>query len=116
MKNDEILPDIPGPVASPSEPSFNLPRLSCDAHAHVFGLYERYPFSNTRDYTPPVASLERYLKMLGQLGFGRAVLVQPSVYGVDNHCMLDALKTVREQPDVSIELRGVAVINEDTSD
>jgi len=115
MSTNEILPDIPAPVAHPSKPIFGLPSLSCDAHAHVFGSYEHYPFSHLRDYTPPVTPLEQYIKMLKQLGFGRAVLVQPSVYGVDNCCMLDALKKARKQR-VDVELRGVAVISEDTSD
>ena len=41
-----------------------------------------------------------------QLGFGRLVLVQPSYYGTDNACLLDALQRLGQAA------RGVAVIAE----
>jgi predicted TIM-barrel fold metal-dependent hydrolase len=47
--------------------------------------------------------------MLDTLGFERAVLVQPSVYGTDNRAMLDALKQDPKR------LRGVAVLPFDVS-
>jgi predicted TIM-barrel fold metal-dependent hydrolase len=69
----------------------------------------RYPFAAERTYTPPVASVEELLALQGGLKFERVVLVQPSVYGTDNSCMLDALKSLGSRA------RGVAVIDDSTS-
>lgn len=86
------------------------PPLACDCHIHVFGPFARYPLDAARKYTPGEATLEEYLKVARALGTGRVVLVQPSVYGTDNSCQLDALRQLGERA------RGVAVIDEATSD
>jgi predicted TIM-barrel fold metal-dependent hydrolase len=86
------------------------PPLSCDCHIHVFGPFERYPLDGARKYTPEAATLEDYLKVSSALGTGRVVLVQPSVYGTDNECQLDALCNLQEHA------RGVAVIDESIDD
>jgi len=44
-----------GPNLRP--PSFPLPRGACDAHAHVLGPAQLYPYSADRQYTPPDALL-----------------------------------------------------------
>jgi 2-pyrone-4,6-dicarboxylate lactonase len=62
-----------------------------DAHAHVIEDPSRFPLSPGRGYDPPHAPLDDYLAMLDRHGIHRGVLVQPSVYGFDNRCMLDAL-------------------------
>jgi predicted TIM-barrel fold metal-dependent hydrolase len=82
----------------------------CDCHAHVFGPFDRYPLSETRTYTPPLAPKADYLAMLDQAGFGRGVLVHPGANGWDQSAMLDALKTAPER------LRGVAVVPVEVSD
>jgi predicted TIM-barrel fold metal-dependent hydrolase len=86
-----------------------VPPGACDCHVHVFGPAARFPFAPERTYTPPDASIDELLKLQGQLGFERVVIVQPSVYGTDNSCTLDALRNLRGRA------RGVAVINESTS-
>src|SRR5256885_14923705 len=45
-------------------------------------------------YKPPVEPLEAYMKLARRLGFERFVFVQPSAYGFDNSCMLDAMAEV----------------------
>ena len=35
---------------------------ACDAHFHVFGPEERYPYSSELRYAPPSAPLEDYLE------------------------------------------------------
>jgi len=85
------------------------PPLSCDCHIHVFGPFDRYPLDPARQYTPEEATLEDYLKVAHALGTGRVVLVQPSVYGVDNACQRDAIRELGERA------RGVAVIDDSTS-
>lgn len=92
-----------------------LPPGSCDAHAHVFGPVSRYPCSPERSFTPLVASCRAYGELLERLGFERAVLVQPSIYGTDNSCMTDAMITAKaEYP--GIAWRGVAVVGSDISE
>jgi predicted TIM-barrel fold metal-dependent hydrolase len=63
-----------------------------DAHAHVIGDASRFPLSPGRSYTPEPASLEAYLALLDRVGIAHGVLVQPSVYGFDNRCLIDALE------------------------
>ena len=74
-----------------------------DAHAHVIGDPREFPLAPGRSYTPVPASLEEYLAMLDRYGIARGVLVQPSVYGHDNRCLLDALDRSGGR------LRGIAV-------
>lgn len=77
-----------------SKPRLLLPRLACDCHAHIFGPPDRYPFDAARTYTPPPAGVPQYLAMLETVGLERAVIVQPSVYGHDNRCTLDAVAAI----------------------
>jgi len=107
-------PTIPGADPNPRPPTEALPRGACDTHAHLFGPQQRYPYQANRSYTPPDASEAAYRNMLGTLGFERAVLVQPSVYGTDNRRMLDTLAAVRS--DDPIQWRGVAVVDRSVSD
>ncbi len=68
-----------------------MPEGAWDCHAHVLGEPGRYPLASGRSYEPPLATLEEYLALLDDFGIARGVLVQPSVYGFDNRCLLDAL-------------------------
>jgi 2-pyrone-4,6-dicarboxylate lactonase len=81
----------------------SLPPGSWDCHAHVIEAPDRFPLASGRSYEPPVARLPAYLGFLDRLGLGRGVLVQPSVYGFDNRCMLEALEGAEGR------LLGVAV-------
>lgn len=108
-------PDIEPPVYSPKEPSNSVPQHSCDSHAHIFGPTERYPLSQTGSYTPHLCSQEQYAALLHKLGFQRAVLVQPSVYGTDNRLMIDALAAARTN-NLDIDWRGVAVVDHEVTD
>ena len=68
---------------------FSLPANSCDCHFHVFGPTSHYPYAKESSYTPEEATLEQYLSVIEPLGISRFVLVQPSVYGLDNSLHLD---------------------------
>jgi 2-pyrone-4,6-dicarboxylate lactonase len=81
---------------------------NCDAHFHVFGPEERYPYSTDLRYRPPHAPLEDYLEHARELGIGRYVFVQPSAYGRDNRCMLDAMRRIGLE-----KCRGIVDIDED---
>ena len=95
-------------------PAFRAPPKSCDAHFHVFGPAERYPVGGVNEklrYTPPLAPLPDYLALARHLGIERFVFVQPSAYGRDNTCMLDAMR------DVGIaRCRGIVDVDENAPD
>ncbi|MQA04045.1 MAG: amidohydrolase family protein [Streptosporangiales bacterium] len=86
-----------------------LPAGSCDCHTHVFGPYARFPLSDDRPYTPHEASIEQLNQLHRGLGIDRVVLIQPSPYGVDNSCLVDALHQLGHRA------RGVAVVDPDAS-
>ena len=93
-------------------PDFMSPPGGCDAHFHVFGPAGRYPY-NQADlrYAPPVAPVEDYLALAKKLGIERLVFVQPSAYGRDNRCMLDAMREVG-----AANCRGIVDIDENAPD
>ena len=68
--------------------------MTCDCHFHIFGPPERYPSSGDLRYKPPSAPLSEYLALARRLGIERMVFVQPSAYGRDNRCMLDAMREI----------------------
>jgi predicted TIM-barrel fold metal-dependent hydrolase len=95
----------------PQEPlRFVPPAGACDCHTHVFGPPSTYPYAADRQYTPGLASAEDLLALQRALGLDRVVVVQPSPYGSDNRCTLDALRALGDRA------RGVAVIDERTTD
>jgi 2-pyrone-4,6-dicarboxylate lactonase len=97
----------PAPDRTPRAPRTVFPARSCDTHAHICGPADIFPYAEERIYTPPDSTMEDYLHLLAVLGIGRAVLVQPSVYGLDNRALLNALVRKRRG------LRGVTVVNPD---
>jgi predicted TIM-barrel fold metal-dependent hydrolase len=90
--------------------SFAVPAGACDCHVHIFGDPGRYPFFAGRVYTPPSATVDELLKLHQALHIDRVVVVQPSVYGTDNACTLDAVRRL------GARARGVAVIDEKIPD
>lgn len=83
---------------------FHVPERACDCHVHVFGEASRFPFASSRTYTPESASAAELLVVHRALHISRVVIVQPSVYGTDNSCMLDAMKQYGSGA------RGIAVL------
>ena len=68
-----------------------MPVAACDSHVHVFNS-DKFPFQKSRSYTPGAALPEDLAKFQRSQDLTRTVLVQPSVYGTDNSCLLDCLK------------------------
>ena len=97
--------------AQDGNPDFRSPPGGCDAHFHVFGPPERYPYGTDLRYTPPLAPLAVVLALAGKVGLSRFVFVQPSAYGRDNRCMLDAMRDVGAQ-----KCRGIVDIDENAPD
>jgi len=92
-------------------PEFKSPAGGCDAHFHVFGPAQRYPYGSELRYTPPLAPLADFLELSQKLGLSRYVFVQPSAYGRDNRCMLDAMREVGKA-----NCRGIVDIDENAPD
>lgn len=78
-----------GKVAGTSVPSFILPNGACDTHTHIFMEGAN---AGATAYRPPDASSERHREVREQLGFARAIAVQPAAYGQDCTVLLDALR------------------------
>jgi 2-pyrone-4,6-dicarboxylate lactonase len=76
---------------SPSKPRFTPPPGAVDAHCHVFGPGDRFPFAAERKYTPCDASRDQLYALRDYLGFARNVVVQATCHGSDNSAMVDAL-------------------------
>ncbi len=72
-------------------PDYEPPPGATDAHCHIFGPGDVYPYAPTRSYTPPDAPLSRFKELQATLGLERAVLVNASCHGDDNTVILDAI-------------------------
>ena len=74
----------------PSKPKFKLPAGAVDAHCHVFGPGNEFPYAPERKYTPCDASKAQLYALRDHLGFARNVVVQATCHGADNRAMIDA--------------------------
>ena len=75
----------------PSKPGYVPPPGSVDAHCHVFGPGDVFPYAPERKYTPTDAGKEQLFALRDFLGFDRNVIVQATCHGADNSAMVDAL-------------------------
>ncbi|GAA0692191.1 amidohydrolase family protein [Marinobacterium maritimum] len=91
--------------ANPSKPEFKAPEGAVDAHCHVFGPADKFPYHPKRKYTPCDAPKEKLFELRDYLGFSRNVIVQASCHGTDNAALIDALENAGELA------RGVAVVD-----
>ncbi|MDG2197289.1 MAG: amidohydrolase family protein [SAR324 cluster bacterium] len=76
---------------NPSKPKFQALAGAVDAHCHVFGPGDQFPFAPERKYTPCDASKDQLWQLRGFLGFSRNVIVQATCHGADNRALVDAL-------------------------
>jgi predicted TIM-barrel fold metal-dependent hydrolase len=94
------------PDPNPTRPEQAMPPGACDAHCHVFGPADRFPYAADRSYTPPDAPFEHLVTLHDFLGFERGVIVQASCHGTDNTAMLDAIARGHGR------YRGVAIVDD----
>ena len=92
------------------KPAFQPPAGAVDAHCHVFGPGDVFPYAPERKYTPCDAPKEKLFELRDHLGFSRNVIVQATCHGKDNAALVDALRDAGEKA------RGVASIALDISD
>lgn len=89
----------------PSRPHYVPPTGAVDAHCHVFGPADRFPFSAKAKYLPQDAGPDMLFGLRDRLGFARNVIVQASCHGTDNGATLDAIARSDGRA------RGVAVVD-----
>ena len=94
---------------SPSRPAYKPPPGAVDAHCHVFGPGDTFPYAPERKYTPCDAGKEKLWALRDFLGFERNVIVQATCHGADNRALLDALQDAGEKA------RGVATVRRDVT-
>ena len=105
-----MVKPIPGPDLHPVKPKYAPPPGACDAHCHIFGPAQKFPYAPERRYTPPDSPKEKLRALHQHLGLSRAVLVQASCHGADNRAMLDAIAWSTGV------WRGVAMVGDDVSE
>ena len=92
---------------NPSKPAFTPPPGAVDAHCHVFGPADKFPYAPERKYTPCDAPKEKLFELRDYLGFERNVIVQATCHGKDNRALVDALKAAGDKA------RGIASVGPD---
>ena len=97
-------------AAAASQPrtpvQFAVPAGACDCHTHVFGDPARYSLARDRVYTPEPASIEEMRALHRALRMDRVVIVQPSIYGTDNACTLDAVRQLGSRARAVVVIDG----------
>lgn len=95
---------------SPTRPEYSPPPGAVDAHCHVFGPGDEFPYAPQRKYTPCDAPKQKLWELRDHLGFERNVIVQATCHGADNRAMVDALHASNNRA------RGVATVTRDFTD
>src|SRR5690606_4190028 len=94
----------------PTTPRFRPPPGAVDAHCHVFGPGDRFPYAPGRKYTPCDGGKDDLFRLRDFLGFERNVIVQATCHGADNAALLDAIAHSGGKA------RGVATVERDVTD
>lgn len=95
-------------MAQDAKPRLKAPPGACDTHMHFYD--DRFPMAPTALLKPPNATVAEYRALQQRLGLSRTVIVQPSTYGTDNRCTLEAMAAL------GAGARGVAVVDTSVSD
>ncbi|MBY5323065.1 amidohydrolase family protein [Rhizobium leguminosarum] len=106
MANFQMDPDWLRYHPDPSKPSYVAPPGAVDAHCHVFGPGDVFPYAPERKYTPCDAGKEQLFSLRDFLGFERNVIVQATCHGADNRALVDALHAAGDRA------RGIATVRD----
>ncbi len=93
--------------AGTNAPRLRVPAFATDCHFHIYN--DRFPPA-PGGLPAPNASPADYRKLQARIGTTRGVIVQPSLYGVDNRATLDGIK------ELGGNFRGVGVVNDKVTD
>ena len=88
-----------------------LPPGACNAHCHVFGPRDRFPYAANASFVPAQdAPREALYALNDQLGLQRCVIVQSTCHGLDNSVTEHA---IAGRP---LDYRGIALVRPDVAD
>ena len=87
-----------------------MPPGAIDTHNHVMGPQAKYPYSPSRTYTPPEATVADLKRLRMQIRVARNVIVTPTPYGFDNRSTVDAVV------ELGPTARGVVLLAPDVSE
>jgi len=90
------------------KPKLAAPPDTTDCHHHIYD--SKYPADPKATLRPGDATIDDYRALMARIGIVRHVIVQPSTYGTDNSCTLDALAAFGP------EARAVAVVDTTVTD
>ncbi len=88
---------------------FKVPAGACDCHTHIFDP-GHFSYAASRPYTPETANVNDVRALQRALHMDRVIISQPTVYGTDHTCTLDAIKQLGNRA------RGVGFISENITD
>jgi predicted TIM-barrel fold metal-dependent hydrolase len=94
--------------AGTEKPGTAAPPDAVDCHHHIYDA--RFPADPRSSLRPGDATVADYRKLQQRIGTKRHVVVQPSTYGTDNRCLLEALESFGP------EARGIAVVDASVSE
>jgi D-galactarolactone isomerase len=94
--------------ADAPRPRLGAPAGATDTHMHIYE--PGYAMAQTAIIPPQDGPLADYKQLQARLGLQRVVVVQPSTYGLDNRCTLEAVAKV------GANARAVICANDQTSD
>jgi 2-pyrone-4,6-dicarboxylate lactonase len=97
-------------MLEPSPSTLKLPPGSTDTHVHVFGPSSKFPYSESRGFTPADAPKETLFALHKKLGIDRCVIVNTLLHGFDNSVVEDAMRAAEGR------YLGVALTPVDLSD
>ncbi|MGO6950356.1 amidohydrolase family protein [Rhizobium johnstonii] len=106
MANFQMDPDWLRYHPDPTKPRYIPPSGAVDAHCHVFGPGDVFPYAPERKYTPCDAGKEQLFSLRDFLGFERNVIVQATCHGADNRALVDALHAAGDRA------RGIATVRD----
>lgn len=89
----------------------SLPQGACNAHCHVFGPRDRFPYADNAAFVPAEdAPREALYALNDRFGLQRCVVVQSTCHGFDNAATEDALAGRAGA------YRGIALLRTDVAD
>lgn len=95
-------------TADSPKPKLQSPPGACDTHMHFYNA--KVPSAPTALMTPDDAWIKDYKAVRAHLGLERVVVVQPTTYGMDNSCQIEAMAAFGDQA------RAVFVVDDQTPD
>lgn len=93
-------------TAESPKPKLQTPPGTCDTHMHFYNA--KFPSAPTALMTPDDAWVKDYQAVQSHLGLERVVVVQPTTYGLDNSCQIEAMAAFGDRA------RAVFVVDDQT--